>query len=118
MHGWIVIANRRLGRRKRYRDDIRRPFYPKIKQIFSVNIESGKVLFRMAATDLDGNTELHWHAYKGDVEGINLALKRVPEYLNFKNNKGKTPLDIAEECQQVQAITLLRKHGARLASET
>jgi hypothetical protein len=93
-------------------------FTQKIKQIFSVNIESGKVLFRMAATDPDGNTELHWHAYKGDVEGINLALKRVPEYLNFKNNKGKTPLDIAEERHQVQAITLLRKHGARLASET
>jgi hypothetical protein len=57
-------------------------FTQKIKQIFSVSIESGKVLFRMATPDLDGNTELHWHAYKGDLEGINLALKRVPEYLN------------------------------------
>ncbi|PIM99157.1 26S proteasome regulatory complex, subunit PSMD10 [Handroanthus impetiginosus] len=71
--------------------------------------------FILAWKEVDGNTALHTAVTYGRAKEVKELMWLVE--LNPKNVNGKTPLDIAEECQTERAKLYLTSAGAQKADE-
>ena len=67
-------------------------------------------------SDKDGWTLLHFTAYGGHNEIIELFIEKGAN-LNKESIKGKTPIDLAKGNIKNDTADLLRKHGAKTAEE-
>jgi sialate O-acetylesterase len=65
------------------------------------------------AKNRDGDTALHWAAYRGYVKVIKLLLADSRVKVNEPDNYGETALDIAMQKGYKDIINLLREAGAR-----
>jgi hypothetical protein len=66
--------------------------------------------------DVNGETPLHWAAWKGHIEIARLLLQNGAE-VNVKNNGGITPLHCAAEHGHVDILHLLVENGADLEAQ-
>jgi uncharacterized protein len=70
----------------------------------------------MNEANKDGNTLLHFAARSGNVELIKKLIESG-EDVNAENNKGETPLQIADKYAMHEAYVELTRHGAKTNSE-
>lgn len=66
--------------------------------------------------NFNGNTLLEQIIRYFDIDEVNLVLKYGAD-INLKNKDGETPLDIAIKKDKKKIIDLLKKNGAKLASD-
>ena len=68
----------------------------------------------------DGLTLIHYGALQtnGDFLGILLGRKEAAAFLNTENNKGQTPLDLAEQNGNAECVKILLEAGAKRGSGT
>lgn len=62
-----------------------------------------------------GNRPLHYAAYKGDPQCVDLLIRKSPnktKEVNFRNNLGLTPLHNATQINHSHIVTLLLERGA------
>jgi ankyrin repeat protein len=59
-----------------------------------------------------GNTELHWAALWGCSDAAELLLQSGLD-VNAKNRDGQTPLDLAEDSNKGDVVSILRRHGGK-----
>ena len=66
------------------------------------------------AKDNDGNTPLHWAAWKGQTRAAEVAKLLIDNgaEVNAKNKYGNTPLDYAAEINAAKVVKLLIDNGA------
>ena len=67
-------------------------------------------------SDKDGWTLLHFAAYGGHNEIIELLIEKGVR-LNAESIKGKTPIDLAKNTIKKATVDLLRKHGGKTREE-
>ncbi|KAI3468694.1 hypothetical protein Pfo_025357 [Paulownia fortunei] len=65
--------------------------------------------------DEKGNTALHVAVQHDCVQGVKIMVNTTK--INKRNSNGKTPLDIAEECDKKEMVKVLKQAGARRATE-
>ena len=63
--------------------------------------------------DSDGNTPLHVAARCGKLNCMKLLLLKTSAEFNFQNAEGKTPKDVAKECNFEDIVDLLSEHKHR-----
>lgn len=61
----------------------------------------------MTQKDIDGNTPFHTAAKYGKTTCLKLLLLKTAGEFNYKNNEGKTPLDIAKENDFEEMVSIL-----------
>ena len=63
----------------------------------------------------DGSTILHYAATQRNGEFLKALLERkeAADFLNTKNHKGQTPLDLAEQMENSECVKILTAAGAR-----
>ena len=66
--------------------------------------------------DADGQTPLHFTAYYGHKEIVELLIAKGAD-VNAKNDWGWTPLDWAIQLNEPETTDLLRKHGGKTGAE-
>ena len=64
------------------------------------------------ARDSDGNTPLHYAAWRGSAEAVKLLLEAGSDP-NARDEDGYTPLDFAKKNNSAEVERLLREAGAR-----
>src|SRR5215469_18277624 len=74
-------------------------------------LEKAEGITMIHGTD-DGNTLLHFASRVGNILLIRKLLQQG-EDINVKNRSGQTPLDIAKQYQQKEAVLELWRHGAQ-----
>jgi ankyrin repeat protein len=70
----------------------------------------------MTLANKDGDTLLHFAAAHGTAPMIRRLINQG-EDVNYKNNAGKTPLDISEEKGNNEAFMALTQHGGKRSIE-
>lgn len=64
------------------------------------------------ATDEDGFTAIHWAAWSGMTQSVELLLKKAPQLLNMQDNNGYTPLMLAAMRGNDSTVKALLTAGA------
>ena len=68
-------------------------------------------------TNNDGDTPLHEAARLGHLRFCQLINQQIPDNKHQRNNKGKTPLDLAKDNSQIDVVELFNKWENRKSNE-